>query len=76
MSRIVSVVAKENFCVDVVLENGSSITLNMVNRLSNIRFGMLADEAFFKSVSTDGAQIIWGDAVEVSLSEIMQLAQK
>lgn len=76
MSKIINVETKDNFCLHVELENGSSILLNLESRLETVRFGMLADMDFFKSVSTDGNFIRWGDLVEISINEIFQLAQK
>ncbi len=76
MTRIVKVSPREDYCVDVLLDNGSSITLNMENRLNTLRFGMLEDKTFFKSVTTDGSYIRWDSMIEISVSEVFQLAQK
>jgi hypothetical protein len=48
----------------------------MESRLGNIRVGILADKVFFDSVTTDGNFIWWEDKVEISVSEVFQLAQK
>ncbi len=76
MSRIKSVVSKGDYRLEVLLDNGSSITLNLASRLGTVRFGMLADKAFFNSVTTDGSCIRWGNKIEISVSEVFQLAQK
>ncbi len=76
MIHIKNVAALENYRLEVLLENGSSIILNLASRLSTVRFGMLQDEEFFEQVSTDGNFIRWGNQIEISLSELFQLAQK
>ena len=40
------------------------------------RFGLLADEAFFRSAATGGDFVRWGSQIEISDSEVFQLAQK
>lgn len=76
MSRIKSVVPKEDYLLEVQLDNGSSIVLNLESRLQTIRFSMLEDKQFFKTVTTDGVCIRWGNKIEISVSEVFQLAQK
>lgn len=76
MTRIKKVVPKEDYCIDVLLDNGSSITLNLTNRLGTLRFGLLADKAFFDTVTTDGNLIRWDNKIEISVSEVFQMAQK
>lgn len=76
MIQIKKVTVKEDYKVEVMLDNGSSIILNLAERLVNIRFGRLADKLFFQKVTTDGVFLRWEDAVEISLSEVIQLAQK
>ena len=76
MSQIKEVVPMDDYKLDVLLDNGSSITLNLESRLQTIRFGMLADKNFFKHATTDGNFIRWGDSIEISVTEVFQLAQK
>ena len=76
MSRITSVMPKDNYKLEVFLDNDSSITLNLQTRLETVRFGMLADKEFFKQAATDGCCIRWDDKIEISLTEVFQLAQK
>ena len=76
MSRIQSIIIKEDCRLEALLDNGSSITLSLKSRLGTVRFGMLADPAFFATVKTDGSFIRWGNQVEISLTELFQLAQK
>ncbi|HBS58413.1 MAG: hypothetical protein AAGU23_08510 [Bacillota bacterium] len=76
MSRIESIVIKEDYRVEALLDNGSSITLNLKSRLGTVRFGWLADPEAFGEATTDGSFIRWGNKVEISVSELFQLAQK
>ena len=76
MSRITGLIPQEDYRLEVQLDNGSSVTLNMESRLRTIRFGMLADRELFKKVDTDGSFIRWDDKVEISVNEVFQLAQK
>ena len=76
MSRIISVMPKEDYRLEVQLDNGSSITLNLESRLQTMRFGMLSDKQFFKTATTDGICIRWENKIEISVREVFQLAQK
>ena len=76
MSHIKSVVPKEDYKLEVFLDNGSSITLNLESRLQTVRFGMLADKEFFRQATTDGSFIRWDNKIEISVNEAFQLAQK
>lgn len=76
MNRIVRVATKEGHLLEVMLENGHSITLNMESRLQTMRFSLLADDWFFSQAVTDGSYVRWGNAVEISVRELFQLAQQ
>ncbi len=76
MSHIQSITVKEDYKLEALLDNGSSITLNLKSRLGTVRFGLLAEPNVFATATTDGSFIRWGNKVEVSVSELFQLAQK
>ncbi|MGE4485805.1 MAG: DUF2442 domain-containing protein [Oscillospiraceae bacterium] len=76
MSKITGLVPQEDYRLEVRLDNGSSVTLNLESRLQTIRFGMLADKELFKRAVTDGSYIRWDGKVEISINELFQLAQK
>jgi len=76
VSQITKVVPKEDYCLDIILDNGSSIQLSLESRLETIRFGMLADAELFRKATTNGICISWEGKVEISLTEAFQLAQK
>ena len=76
MSHIKSVTPLDNYCLEVLLDNGSSVTLNLESRLQTVRFGLLSDKEFFRQAITDGSFIRWGNKIEISVSEVFQLVQK
>jgi len=76
VSQIVKVVPKEHYCLEIQLDNGSSVHLSLKNRLETIRFGILADTELFKKATTNGICISWEGKLEISLSEAFQIAQK
>jgi hypothetical protein len=76
VSQIINVVPKKDYCLDIILDNGSSINLCLKSRLETIRFGILRDSELFKKATTNGICITWDKKVEISLSEAFQLAQK
>jgi hypothetical protein len=72
LSHIQHICAKENYRLEVLLDNGSSFIINLSNRLKTIRFSPLADPAFFKSVVREGDFVRWGGQVEISLGELLE----
>lgn len=74
--HITKVTAREQYRLEVLLDNDTTIILNMAARLKSIRFIALKDQCFFESATTDGQYIRWGKQVEISLSEVFHLAQK
>lgn len=76
MLRIVKIIPRDGYLLEVLLNNGTIVVLNLAARLDSIRFMALRDKAFFVSVTTDGQFIRWGGQIEVSLSEVFHLAQK
>lgn len=76
MSRIIKVVPRENYCIEIFLENGCSVVLNLASRLQTVRFGVLSDQELFSRATTDGNNVRWDRKVEISVNEVFQLAQK
>ena len=65
MSLIQSIAIKDEYRVEALLDNGSSITLSLKSRLGTVRFGLLADPVFFATATTNGSFIRWGKKVEI-----------
>ena len=76
MSRIMSVTPKDDYCLEVVLDDGNSVTMDFKSRLHTVRFSILSDKEYFNTVTTDGTFVRWNYKIEISASEVLQLAQK
>lgn len=76
MVQIKNVIPKSDYRLEVQLENGSSIILDFSDRLNNVRFGLLRNKAFFQCAATDGDFVRWNNKIEISISEVFQMAQK
>jgi 3-hydroxymyristoyl/3-hydroxydecanoyl-(acyl carrier protein) dehydratase len=76
MTKIKKVIPKDNYQLEVQLENGSCILLDFSNKIQTIRFGMLADKTFFQQPVTDGDYIRWENKIEISISEVFELIQR
>lgn len=76
MLHIIKVTAREQHRLEVLLDNDTTIILNMATRLNSIRFIALKDQSFFAKARADDQYIRWGKQVEISLSELFHLAQK
>jgi len=76
MSRIVRVTPKEDYFLEVVLDNGSSVTIDFTGRLHTVRFSILSDKEYFNTVTTDGTFVRWNYKIEISLSEVLEMAQR
>ena len=76
MSRIVSVTPKDDYCLEVALDDGTSVTMDFKSRLHTVRFSILSDKEYFNTVTTDGTFVRWNYKIEISASEVLQLAQK
>lgn len=74
--HINKVIPMEDYHLEIQMDNGSSVILDLKSRLETMRFGMLSDSELFKRVTTDGTYIRWNNKVEISVSEVFQLAQK
>lgn len=75
MKRIKCVTSLDGYRLKIMIDDGSEIILNLESRLHTVRFSMLTDKEFFKKATTDGICVTWEGKIEISLSEIFQLAQ-
>ena len=76
MCRIIKVIPLADFVLEVQLDSGSSVRLNLQNRLDTVRFMMISDIDLFRRARTDGDYIRWDNKVEISVREVFELAQK
>ena len=71
---ILRVMPLEGSRLRVELGSGSILELDMAGRLGTIRFCPLAEPEVFRSVTTDGQKLRFGKALEITASEVMDLA--
>lgn len=75
MPIITSVQPMRNFMIKVGFDNGTIVTLNMEHKLNTMRFQQLRDRELFCSAVTDGYSIKWNEFIEISITEIFEIAQ-
>ncbi|KUG04053.1 hypothetical protein ASZ90_018579 [hydrocarbon metagenome] len=76
MCHIKKVIPRNDYHLEVQLDNGCIVILNLKSRLGTVRFGMISDMDLFQRAATDGSYIRWGNKVEISVREVFQLAEK
>ena len=76
MTRIKEVHPKKDYQLEVLLDNGSAIVLDLEPKLKTLRFGLLRDTEFFQCAETDGSMIQWDGKVEISIGEVFQIIKK
>lgn len=63
--------------LQVEMESGSTVRLDMHRRLQSVRFGLLRDQDVFQSVATDGCRLIFyrdgREVLEISAETFMDL---
>lgn len=64
-------------CLQIKMESGSTVCLDMHNRLQSVRFGLLRDQDVFQSVKTDGYRLIFykdgSEVLEIVADTFMDL---
>lgn len=57
------------------MESGSSVIVDLSDKLDTVKYGALEDERLFRKVRTDGDYVIWGDnQVKVTARELLDVA--
>nr|WP_282432424.1 DUF2442 domain-containing protein [Syntrophobotulus glycolicus] len=69
--------ARPGYQLEVTMETGTAIHFDFRSRLNTARFGMLKDEELFRSVRTDGYDLIFAKAgrmpVKIAAADFMDL---
>lgn len=72
-----AVTPMEDGCLQVEMESGCTVCLDMHRRLQSVRFGLLRNQDVFRSVATDGYRLIFyqngSEVLEISTSTFMDL---
>ena len=73
MSFIKSIVPLNDWRLFVEMETGSVIVVDMSRKLDTARYGDLRNVALFRSVTTDGDVISWGNGrITITVRELME----
>lgn len=75
MPGILGIRPLEGYRMEVRLDNGNVVILNLESKLRTARFRQLRDKRLFDSATTDGDSIRWNDLVEISITEILEMLQ-
>lgn len=75
MLTIISIQPMNNYTIKVRFNNGIILTLDMKRKLETMRFQQLKDKELFCSAATDGYCIRWNEFIEISVTEIFEIAQ-
>jgi hypothetical protein len=77
MSRIVRVIPREDYTLEIELDNHHKIIYDMKPRLGAVRFYSLADAERFRSVRVENGNIlVWDSLCQISLGEIISLVAR
>lgn len=75
MGSIHSVIPLEGYRLQIEFNTGSSITVDLSQKLKTVRFAEISDEAVFKNVKTDNEMVVWGDGVlKIPFFELIDVA--
>lgn len=75
MPVIISIQPMSNYLIKVKFNNGTTLTLDMKHKLKTMRFQQLKDKELFCKAVTDGYCIRWNEFIEISVTEIFEIAQ-
>ncbi len=74
MSYIKTVRPLKDYRLFVEMESGSTIIADLSGKLHTMKYAELVDEAFFKTVTTDGDYLIWGGGrLCLTVNELMDV---
>ncbi len=74
MSYISAVLPMKDFRLFMVMEGGSTATVDLSGKLHTAKYAELADEGFFRTARTDGDYVIWGEGrLRLTVNELMEV---
>lgn len=76
MSYIKTVIPKDDYKLEVLLDNGNVIILCFEDRLNTLRFSPLRNKDLFSQATTNGSFIQWQMQIEISIAEVFEWVQK
>lgn len=74
MNYIKAVLPMKSYRLFIEMEGGSTLTVDLSSKLHTTKYAELADEAFFKTATTDGDYVIWGAGrLRLTVNELMEV---
>jgi hypothetical protein len=74
MGYIKSVLPMKDHRLFMEMEGGSTVTVDLSDKLHTMKYAELADEALFKTATTDGDYVIWGGGrLYLTVNELMEV---
>lgn len=56
------------------MEGGSTVTVDLTNKLNTMKYADLSEEEFFLTAATDGDYVIWGGGrLRLTVNELMEV---
>lgn len=76
MVKIVKAYTREKYQLVLELENSNILRVHFGDKLNTVRFGKFKDIDFFDCVKTEGYTVSWGNEIQMSLEEIIDMIRK
>lgn len=74
MCYIRAVLPLKDYRLFLVMEGGSTATVDLSGKLRTAKYAELAEEAFFRTAETDGDYVIWGSGrLRLTVNELMEV---
>lgn len=74
MRYIKAVLPLKDYRLYMVMEGGSTATVDLSGKLRTAKYAELADERFFQTAGTDGDYVIWGgNRLRLTVNELMEV---
>lgn len=74
MGYIKSVLPINNYRLFMEMEGGSTVTVDLSDKLHTMKYVALAEEGFFQTATTDGDYVIWGNGrLKLTVNELMEV---
>lgn len=74
MRYIRTVLPMRGYRLFMEMEGGSTVTVDLANKLDTIKYADLSEEDFFMTAVTDGDYVIWGGGrLRLTVNELMEV---
>jgi hypothetical protein len=74
MNYIKTVLPMKDYRLFMEMESGSIVIADLSGKLCTMKYAELADEAFFKTATTDGDYVVWGGGrLRLTVNELMEV---